>query len=136
MSGSLIIYSSTDGHTKIICEKIKSISKNNSSIKIISLSEVNDLNLQIYEHIIIGASIRYGKHDKNLYKFISLNNNWKSGREILVEQSSDKFIKDNWISGYFSDRPGLRNFDKDDIDDYLEDILKREDNQVPCDCQE
>lgn len=51
------------------------------------------------------------------YKFISLNNNWKSGREILVEQSSDKFIKDNWVSGYFSDRPGLRNFDKDDIDD-------------------
>ena len=73
MSGYLIIYSSTDGHTKIICEKIRSISKNRNSIKIVSLSEANNLNLQIYERIIIGASIRYGKHNKNLYKFISSN---------------------------------------------------------------
>ena len=73
MSGSLIIYSSTDGQTKIICEKIKNFSKNSESIKLISLEEANDFNLQSYENIIIGASIRYGKHNKNLYKFISLN---------------------------------------------------------------
>ena len=85
MSGSLIIYSSTDGHTKIICEKIRSISKNSSSIKIVSLGEANDLNLQIYEHIIIGASIRYGKHNKNLYKFISLN------KEILKKKEALSF---------------------------------------------
>ena len=82
MSGYLIIYSSTDGHTKIICEKIRSISKNSSSIKIVKLSEANHLNLQIYEHIIIGASIRYGKHNKNLYKFISSN------KEILEKKRS------------------------------------------------
>ena len=73
MSGSLIIYSSTDGQTKIICEKIKNFSKNSESIKLISLEEAKDFNLQSYEDIIIGASIRYGKHNKNLYKFISLN---------------------------------------------------------------
>ena len=73
MPGSLIIYSSTDGQTKIICEKIKSFSKNSESIKLISLEEANDFNLQSYEDIIIGASIRYGKHNKNLYKFISSN---------------------------------------------------------------
>jgi menaquinone-dependent protoporphyrinogen oxidase len=73
MSGSLIIYSSTDGQTKIICEKIKSFSKNSESIKLISLEEASDFNLQSYENIIIGASIRYGKHSKNLYKFISSN---------------------------------------------------------------
>ena len=73
MSGSLIIYSSTDGQTKIICEKIKNFSKNSESIKLISLEEANDFNLQSYEYIIIGASIRYGKHNKNLYKFISSN---------------------------------------------------------------
>ena len=73
MSGSLIIYSSTDGQTKIICEKIKSFSKNSESIKLISLEEASDFNLQSYEDIIIGASIRYGKHNKNLYKFISSN---------------------------------------------------------------
>ena len=73
MSGSLIIYSSTDGQTKIICEKIKNFSKNSESIKLISLEEAHDFNLQSYEDIIIGASIRYGKHNKNLYKFISSN---------------------------------------------------------------
>jgi len=73
MSGSLIIYSSTDGQTKIICEKIKNFSKNNESVKLISLEEAHDFNLQSYEDIIIGASIRYGKHNKNLYKFISSN---------------------------------------------------------------
>jgi len=73
MSGSLIIYSSTDGQTKIICEKIKNFSKNSESIKLISLEEASDFNLQSYEYIIIGASIRYGKHNKNLYKFISSN---------------------------------------------------------------
>ena len=85
MPGYLIIYSSTDGHTKIICEKIRSISKNRNFIKIVSLSEARDLNLQIYDHIIIGASIRYGKHNKNLYKFISSN------KEILEKKRSAFF---------------------------------------------
>ena len=85
MSGYLIIYSSTDGHTKIICEKIRSISKNRNFIKIVSLSEARDLNLQIYDHITIGASIRYGKHNKNLYKFISSN------KEILEKKRSAFF---------------------------------------------
>ena len=73
MSGSLIIYSSTDGQTKIICEKIKKFSKDSESIKLISLEEASNFNLQSYEDIIIGASIRYGKYNKNLYKFISSN---------------------------------------------------------------
>ena len=91
MSGYLIIYSSTDGHTKIICEKIRSISKNRNFIKIVSLSEARDLNLQIYDHIIIGASIRYGKHNKNLYKFISLN------KEIL-EKTRSAFFSVNVVA--------------------------------------
>ena len=85
MSGSLIIYSSTDGQTKIICEKIKNFSKNSESIKLISLEEAGDFNLQSYEDIIIGASIRYGKHNKNLYKFISSN------KEILEKKKSAFF---------------------------------------------
>jgi len=85
MSGSLIIYSSTDGQTKIICEKIKNFSKNSESIKLISLEEANDFDLQPYENIIIGASIRYGKHNKNLYKFISSN------KDTLEEKRSAFF---------------------------------------------
>ena len=85
MSKFLIIQSTTDGHTKIICEKIKNFSKNSESIKLISLEEANDFNLQSYENIIIGASIRYGKHNKDLYKFI--NNN----KETLEKRKSAFF---------------------------------------------
>jgi len=85
MPGSLIIYSSTDGQTKIICEKIKNFSKNSESIKLISLEEVSDFDLQPYENIIIGASIRYGKHNKNLYKFIFSN------KDILEKKRSAFF---------------------------------------------
>ena len=82
MSGYLIIYSSTDGHTKSICKKIVESLSNQDFVKIISLSEVEKIDLLKFNKIIIGASIRYGKHSKELYKFIELNkdilNNKKS----------------------------------------------------------
>ena len=85
MPSSLIIYSSTDGQTKTICEKIKIFSKKNETIKLISLKEANDFDLQPYENIIIGASIRYGKHNKDLYKFIFSN------KEVLKKKRSAFF---------------------------------------------
>ena len=75
MSNFLIIYSSTDGHTKIICERIKDFLKDGNSIEIVPLEDVKKIDLYNFEKIIIGASIRYGKHSKELYKFISLNKN-------------------------------------------------------------
>ena len=82
MSGYLIIYSSTDGHTKSICKKIVESLSNQDFVKIISLSDVEKIDLLKFNKIIIGASIRYGKHSKKLYKFIELNkdilNNKKS----------------------------------------------------------
>ena len=75
MSNFLIIFSSTDGHTKIICERIKDFLKDGNSIEIVPLEDVKKIDLYNFEKIIIGASIRYGKHSKELYKFISLNKN-------------------------------------------------------------
>ena len=82
MSGYLIIYSSTDGHTKSICKKIVESLSNQDFVKIISLSEVEKIDLLKFNKIIIGASIRYGKHSKELYKFIELN------RDILNKKKS------------------------------------------------
>ena len=73
MSASLIIYSSTDGHTKTICERMKNFSKNVEMVKIISLEEAINFDLSTFNKIIIGASIRYGKHARELYKFVELN---------------------------------------------------------------
>ena len=73
MSGSLIIYSSTDGHTKTICERIINFSNDRNLVKIIPLNETAKIDVSKFDKIIIGASIRYGKHAKELYKFIDLN---------------------------------------------------------------
>tara|TARA_B100000902_G_scaffold95012_1_gene97851 strand:- start:96 stop:623 length:528 start_codon:yes stop_codon:yes gene_type:complete len=73
MSASLIIYSSTDGHTKTICDRIIKFSNKTNLVKIISLNEALKFDISKFDKIIIGASIRYGKHSKDLYKFIKLN---------------------------------------------------------------
>ena len=75
MSSFLIIYSSTDGHTKIICDRIQNSLKDENSVELISLKNVEKIDLSNFEKIIIGASIRYGRHPKELYKFINLNKN-------------------------------------------------------------
>ena len=73
MFTNLIIFSTTDGHTKKICEKIANFLNNETPPKIVSLNEATKLNLSEFQRIIIGASIRYGKHSKELYRFIELN---------------------------------------------------------------
>jgi len=75
MHHTLIIYSSTDGHTKTICERILNSLNNKTEIKIMSLDEATKFDLSTFNRIIIGASIRYGKHSKKLYKFITSNKN-------------------------------------------------------------
>ena len=75
MSKFLIIYSTTDGHTKTICERIKKFISNDNLVELLSLEDAKKVDLSIFEKIIIGASIRYGKHSKELYKFINLNKN-------------------------------------------------------------
>ena len=80
MSDFLIIYSSTDGHTKTICEQIINFLNNGNSVKLVSLDEATKFNLIEFNKIIIGASIRYGKHSNELYNFIKLN------KKILEEK--------------------------------------------------
>ena len=70
---SLIIYSSTDGQTKKICEAIKENFNNKGFIEILPLEDAFHLNINNYDQIILGASIRYGNYKSNLFKFIKYN---------------------------------------------------------------
>ncbi len=94
MFTSLIIFSTTDGHTKKICEKIMNSLNNEKLIKIVSLDEATKLDLSEFQRIIIGASIRYGKHSRELYKFIKLN------RKIL-DQKQNVFFSVNVVARKF-----------------------------------
>ena len=82
MPNTLIIYSSTDGHTKTICRRLINFLKDGDDIKISSLEEAKKFDLSKFNKIIIGASIRYGKHSKELYKFVNLN------KDILNQKQS------------------------------------------------
>ena len=73
MSSFLFIYSSTDGHTKKICDRIKNFLNDGNLIELVSIEDAKKIDLSSFEKIIIGASIRYGRHSKELYKFINLN---------------------------------------------------------------
>ena len=82
MNSTLIIYSSTDGHTETICKRISNFLDNKNETKIMSLDDATKLDLSTFDKIIIGASIRYGKHSKKLYRFITLN------KKILDQKQS------------------------------------------------
>ena len=91
MPNILIIYSTTDGHTKTICERIKNFLINGNFVELLSLEDAKKVDLYNFEKIIIGASIRYGKHSRELYKFINLNKN-------TLDQKKNAFFSVNVVA--------------------------------------
>jgi len=73
MQKAVIIYSTTDGQTKRICEFLKQKLEAKINIDLFSIEDIDRAELNFYDKIIIGASIRYGKHSPKLYKFIEKN---------------------------------------------------------------
>ena len=70
MKKLLILFSSTDGHTKIIAETIARHLSENYCADIVRIADSQTFPLDHYDLIIIGASIRYGKFKPELYSFI------------------------------------------------------------------
>ena len=70
MEKSLIIYSTVDGQTKAICKRIAQFASE-TSIDVLPIS--NEIKLDSYKNIIIGASIRYGKYRNEVFDFIDKN---------------------------------------------------------------
>ena len=81
----LILYSTVDGHTKNICEYISTKLKNRKKVSIFSIEEANQISLSEFDEVVIGASVRYGYHRKNVYKYIQTN------KEILNEKKTAFF---------------------------------------------
>ena len=91
MSVPLIIYSTTDGHTKTICERITNFLNDKNEVKITSLDQATKIDLSDFNKIIIGASIRYGRHSRELYKFIDLN-------KKILDQKESVFFSVNVVA--------------------------------------
>ena len=73
MKSALILFSTVDGHTKRICEYIADRITSNYNVTLLSIDNTEKLDLLSYQLIIIGASIRYGKHQSSVYNFIKNN---------------------------------------------------------------
>ena len=77
MATILIIYSSTDGHTLKICKRLRSVieqqEQQEHQIVLVSINDAQLTDLEQFDKIVIGASIRYGKHRPQVYDFIKRN---------------------------------------------------------------
>ena len=73
MKNTLIIYSTTDGQTKRICDRLIDFSHKKKSITLCAIENAYEKSLDKYSKIVIGASIRYGKHNPLVYQFVQVN---------------------------------------------------------------
>jgi menaquinone-dependent protoporphyrinogen oxidase len=92
MSEILIIYSTTDGHTLEICQRLQRlIEQQGHQVTLASVDDAPDMQLESFDKIVIGASIRYGKHHKRVYDFIKSN-------EQILDSKPNAFFSVNVVA--------------------------------------
>jgi len=92
MANILIIYSTTDGHTVEICRRIVDVlEQDGNQTTLISVDEAANIEPMNYDKIVIGASIRYGKHSKQIIQFIADN-------ERILDSKPNAFFSVNVVA--------------------------------------
>jgi menaquinone-dependent protoporphyrinogen oxidase len=72
MTRTLIIYSSVDGQTLAICQRLATLNtEEGAEVTLARLEDAESLKLTEFDKILIGASIRYGKHRPALYAYVN-----------------------------------------------------------------
>ena len=80
----IFIYSSSNGQSLKICE---TINEEKESL-ILNIDRINSVNLDNFDQIIIGASVKYGDHNKKIYNFVKNN-------KILLKRKKTVFFSVN-----------------------------------------
>ena len=92
MAKILLLYSTTDGHTIEICRRIQGvIEQSGSEVVLRDLKDEPDLEPGTYDKIVIGASIRYGKHQPLVRAFIKRN-------QAVLEAQANAFFSVNVVA--------------------------------------
>ena len=92
MSKVIVVYSTTDGHTRVICARLEDvIFKLGDEVSVVSIDDVQTVDLASFDKIVIGASIRYGKHNKKVYDFIAAN-------QALLDGKPNAFFSVNVVA--------------------------------------
>lgn len=67
----LLIYSTTDGQTRKICLRLQQVlEQKHHRVTLVPVEEASQVDPDAYDKIVIGASIRYGKHGGEVRNFI------------------------------------------------------------------
>ncbi len=92
MATILFVYSTTDGHTKDICLRLKSvIEPDQHQVVLASIQDCDEAGLAAFDKIVIGASIRYGKHNPQVAAFIERN-------ERILDSKPNAFFSVNVVA--------------------------------------
>ena len=71
MLKTVILYSTVDGQTQAICQRIGQVlAESGEQISLVNLASMTPEQLVDVDKVVIGASIRYGKHRPELFKFV------------------------------------------------------------------
>ena len=71
MSKILLLYSTVDGHTRKICQRLQAVVEPaGHAVTLRDLDDRTSVDLQSFDKIVIGASIRYGKHRPGVAAFM------------------------------------------------------------------
>lgn len=71
MSQILILYSTVDGHTLRICQRLQQIAEREGhAVTLADLKENAGIDLAPFDSVVVGASIRYGKHRPYVAQFM------------------------------------------------------------------
>ena len=74
MARVLVLYSTTDGHTRTISSRIAAtIGQSGHEVDLRPLRDNPEIDLGPYDTVVLGASIRYGKHQPEVFEFIERN---------------------------------------------------------------
>ena len=74
MPAILILYSTVDGHTLTICRTIKErVERSGHTATLVSIEDAGTVDPRLFDKVVIGASIRYGKHRPSVLQFIDVN---------------------------------------------------------------
>ena len=92
MAKILIVYSTTDGHTQKIGHFLQqALEQQKHRIELVSINDVANFDPMLFDKIVIGASIRYGKHSPQIYQFIKKN-------QHLLESKANAFFSVNLVA--------------------------------------
>ena len=92
MATILILYSSVDGHTLKICHRLKQvIEESKHQVTVLPIEDCHGVDLPAFDKIVIGASIRYGKHRQSVFDFVDRH-------RALLERKASAFFSVNIVA--------------------------------------